>query len=74
MPTASTDLSTVLVERVIRVARISGSTPGMRHRVRSDRIDDVLMKARLAIVGGDAQAQQEALLSVELLSLELCEE
>lgn len=74
MPLASNDLSAVLVERMDCIARMSGSMRPMRHRIRPGRIDDVLDKARTAVACGDGTALEQALLSVELLSLELCEE
>ncbi len=60
--------------RMNRIVRIRASDENIRHRLQPGQFEGVFDKARRAIVSGDAPALQDALLSVELLSLELCEE
>lgn len=74
MEPVSNNLPAIVVERLHRVARISGPTGCKRYRSRHAHIDAVFNEVSAAIVKGDAAALERAWQALELLSLELCEE
>lgn len=67
---AADRLTESLADRMSAIMRVGATLP---HRQKS-RLGDVLEQARCAIADGEAPVLQAALMSIDLLALELCEE
>ena len=63
----------VLADRMGTVARIGTTANHKRQLLRRKHLGDVADEATAAIATGEVTALQAALLSVDLLSFELCE-
>jgi hypothetical protein len=72
----STDakLADTLVSRVNAILRITGMPGHVSDRTRKEQISSVIDKVRVAIARRDSRALEATLRSLDLLSLELCEE
>jgi len=72
---ASPPLVEQLTRRLDAVCRLrSGTTSRRRGQVKRRYLDEVVGQARAAITSGERAAVETALASVDLLSLELCDD